>query len=602
VKLEGVLVLIFYVTIETGWIKDMKNSFYVNYIKKLLFLLDKEKIKLIPMFFLFILSSLLDIVGIGLIAPYVSIIVSPDAINKESISVMVDLFNLPRNTDYLVKFISYALLLVFIVKAAVSIFINWFIISFGHNQQLRIRKLLIKAFQNIIYEDFVKRNSSEFIVLISQFTGNFSTVLQTFLKFTSEIFVTLAIIIILFSINSQVLMLLIIIFGITIFLYNTFYKNKIVVYGKESNKASRLMLQGLNENVKGLKDIRILRKESFFYNKVANNAAKVAKKNTYANVINMIPRILIEFISIFFIVSTVLLSLFFEYSLEDLAPTLAVFGVASLRLMPSANILSSSLIQFRFHKDSIDKLYDEILYSERYKRKTKNLVNHSKFESFKKLTVENIGFKYSKDEKGVLNNISFELNKSECIGITGASGSGKTTLMDLILGLIKPTYGQVLYNGTPIENNISLWMSQVAYLPQQVFLIDDSLRKNIALGEDEDQINEKMIIEAIKKSRLSDFVDNLPDSYNTLVGESGIRLSGGQRQRIALARAFYYRKSVIVMDESTSSLDTEVEKEILDEIRMLKGDSTIIVIAHRESVLKLCDKIYKIQDGNISQK
>lgn len=594
--------LIFYVTIETGWIKDMKNSFYVNYIKKLLFLLDKEKIKLIPMFFLFILSSLLDIVGIGLIAPYVSIIVSPDAINKESISVMVDLFNLPRNTDYLVKFISYALLLVFIVKAAVSIFINWFIISFGHNQQLRIRKLLIKAFQNIIYEDFVKRNSSEFIVLISQFTGNFSTVLQTFLKFTSEIFVTLAIIIILFSINSQVLMLLIIIFGITIFLYNTFYKNKIVVYGKESNKASRLMLQGLNENVKGLKDIRILRKESFFYNKVANNAAKVAKKNTYANVINMIPRILIEFISIFFIVSTVLLSLFFEYSLEDLAPTLAVFGVASLRLMPSANILSSSLIQFRFHKDSIDKLYDEILYSERYKRKTKNLVNHSKFESFKKLTVENIGFKYSKDEKGVLNNISFELNKSECIGITGASGSGKTTLMDLILGLIKPTYGQVLYNGTPIENNISLWMSQVAYLPQQVFLIDDSLRKNIALGEDEDQINEKMIIEAIKKSRLSDFVDNLPDSYNTLVGESGIRLSGGQRQRIALARAFYYRKSVIVMDESTSSLDTEVEKEILDEIRMLKGDSTIIVIAHRESVLKLCDKIYKIQDGNISQK
>jgi len=595
-------VLIFYVTIETGWIKDMKNSFYVNYIKKLLFLLDKEKIKLIPMFFLFILSSLLDIVGIGLIAPYVSIIVSPDAINKESISVMVDLFNLPRNTDYLVKFISYALLLVFIVKAAVSIFINWFIISFGHNQQLRIRKLLIKAFQNIIYEDFVKRNSSEFIVLISQFTGNFSTVLQTFLKFTSEIFVTLAIIIILFSINSQVLMLLIIIFGITIFLYNTFYKNKIVVYGKESNKASRLMLQGLNENVKGLKDIRILRKESFFYNKVANNAAKVAKKNTYANVINMIPRILIEFISIFFIVSTVLLSLFFEYSLEDLAPTLAVFGVASLRLMPSANILSSSLIQFRFHKDSIDKLYDEILYSERYKRKTKNLVNHSKFESFKKLTVENIGFKYSKDEKGVLNNISFELNKSECIGITGASGSGKTTLMDLILGLIKPTYGQVLYNGTPIENNISLWMSQVAYLPQQVFLIDDSLRKNIALGEDEDQINEKMIIEAIKKSRLSDFVDNLPDSYNTLVGESGIRLSGGQRQRIALARAFYYRKSVIVMDESTSSLDTEVEKEILDEIRMLKGDSTIIVIAHRESVLKLCDKIYKIQDGNISQK
>ena len=594
--------LIFYVTIETGWIKDMKNSFYVNYIKKLLFLLDKEKIKLIPMFFLFILSSLLDIVGIGLIAPYVSIIVSPDAINKESISVMVDLFNLPRNTDYLVKFISYALLLVFIVKAAVSIFINWFIISFGHNQQLRIRKLLIKAFQNIIYEDFVKRNSSEFIVLISQFTGNFSTVLQTFLKFTSEIFVTLAIIIILFSINSQVLMLLIIIFGITIFLYNTFYKNKIVVYGKESNKASRLMLQGLNENVKGLKDIRILRKESFFYNKVANNAAKVAKKNTYANVINMIPRILIEFISIVFIVSTVLLSLFFEYSLEDLAPTLAVFGVASLRLMPSANILSSSLIQFRFHKDSIDKLYDEILYSERYKRKTKNLVNHSKFESFKKLTVENIGFKYSKDEKGVLNNISFELNKSECIGITGASGSGKTTLMDLILGLIKPTYGQVLYNGTPIENNISLWMSQVAYLPQQVFLIDDSLRKNIALGEDEDQINEKMIIEAIKKSRLSDFVDNLPDSYNTLVGESGIRLSGGQRQRIALARAFYYRKSVIVMDESTSSLDTEVEKEILDEIRMLKGDSTIIVIAHRESVLKLCDKIYKIQDGNISQK
>ena len=208
-------------------------------------------------------------------------------------------------------------------------------------------------------------------------------------------------------------------------------------------------------------------------------------------------------------------------------------------------------------------------------------------------------FFYPDSKNNALENISLEIHAGESIGFIGPSGSGKTTLLDALLGLFEPQKGVIEYNSRNIKNNLKEWQSQIAYIPQEIFLIHGSLRHNVALGINEEDIDDNRLNESLRQARLSDMVENLPEGVNTILGERGIRFSGGQRQRVALARAFYHGRNILVMDEATSALDSETEKEIVSEIERLKGNKTMIVIAHRLTTLKHCDRIYKLQDGKI---
>ena len=225
--------------------------------------------------------------------------------------------------------------------------------------------------------------------------------------------------------------------------------------------------------------------------------------------------------------------------------------------------------------------------------------SESRREHFQSLELNNLSFRYPNSLQDQLINISLKINPSETVGFIGQSGSGKTTLVDVILGLHKPEKGEIYYNGKPLSESLKDWRSQIAYLPQQVFLIDNILRCNVALGLDDESINETLIHEALRQARLTDLVKELPQGIDTLIGERGMRLSGGQRQRVALARAFYHKRNVLVMDEATSSLDQNTEDEIVEEIKHLKGKKTIIVIAHRLSTVQNCDRIYRLDKGQI---
>jgi ATP-binding cassette subfamily C protein len=271
-----------------------------------------------------------------------------------------------------------------------------------------------------------------------------------------------------------------------------------------------------------------------------------------------------------------------------------MFGIAALRLLPSINGVSSGLLQLRYGRDSVSRLYNDMK-----KMSSTKLINidiaDSKEVKFKNIELTNVSFAYPKTSNNVLNNITLKIKSRESVGIIGKSGSGKTTLVDLLLGLLEPQEGVITYNDDKTIS--SILHSQVAYLPQQVFLIDDSLRNNIAM--DSHNISESKILNAIKKSKLLELVEKLPNGLDTIIGERGVKLSGGQRQRVALARAFYHERSILVMDESTSALDDETEREIVSEIERLKGDKTLIIIAHRLSTLRNCDVIYKIENGRI---
>ena len=354
--------------------------------------------------------------------------------------------------------------------------------------------------------------------------------------------------------------------------------------------------------MQGFKEIRILGIEDYFYNKMVSNAREMANNSVKANTINMAPRYIIEFVSIMFIVSIVLSSIILGRDVSTMAPVIAVFGVAALRIIPSANILSSSLIALRFNRNSISKIYSDLNVLSKVSAtsiKSKIVLDEDN-NNFNNLTLKGINFSYPGSKNYLFNDLSFHIKKNQSIGIVGKSGSGKTTLIDIILGLLTPQSGGIYYNEKSLKEEVlQTWVSQVAYLPQQAFLTDDSICNNIAIGEDNHQIDRNKVEFAAKKARLTKFIDQLPDKYDTLIGENGMRLSGGQRQRISLARAFYHDRNIIIMDESTSSLDAETEVEVIKEISYLKGKVTTIIIAHNLNTLKNCDIIYEVKYGKI---
>jgi ABC-type bacteriocin/lantibiotic exporter with double-glycine peptidase domain len=262
-------------------------------------------------------------------------------------------------------------------------------------------------------------------------------------------------------------------------------------------------------------------------------------------------------------------------------------------------MLSGSLARIRFERDAISRLYSELSKFEQTTVNDSEAISTSTQNPFHNLILDKVSFRYPDTTQDALKEITLEIRTGESIGLIGISGSGKTTLVDLLLGLVDPYEGEITYNGRQMNKSLNEWRSHVAYLPQQVFLIDNTLRQNVALGYDKDEIDDLKIHEALRKARLSDLVKQLPRGIDTMLGERGVRLSGGQRQRVALARAFYHERNILVMDESTSALDQETENEIIAEIQQLKGEKTMIVIAHRLTTVQNCDRIYRLDQGRI---
>jgi len=417
---------------------------------------------------------------------------------------------------------------------------------------------------------------------------------------TSISIVSVVVLIFLAWTDIYTLTLLVILIGSYAIIYNKIFRERLKEYGYLNNKHNVRMVQGINEAVDGLKEIRILGKEKYFYNIMRNGAKNSANISAKSSIINTLPSYTTEFLMILFVVLIVMISTLLGQDPQLVIPILSMFGVAAVRLIPSANFIMSGFSQINFTRDAIDILYDDLinlkpLALKESSESTQNLFNFNLFE------LKNIKFTYQYGEDPSIDNISLVVKEGEAIGFIGASGSGKTTLIDIILGLLKADKGEIILNGRALtsEEDLYNWRSQIAYLPQEIFLIDDTLEQNIALGVEKGEINKKQIRNALKQAKLLDFIEQLPLGVKTIIGERGIRLSGGQRQRVALARAFYHQRNILVMDEATSALDNETEREIIDEIKRLKGDMTMIIVAHRYSTIEHCDLIYKIDKGKI---
>ena len=571
----------------------------LHYIKEVLFLLGKDKKKLPGMILLFLMLSLLDLASISIIIPYISLIISPEHfLNSDIVKNLLDLTSLDFKFEAVLPYVSVLLLLIFIIKAIVGILINRKILTFCFNQGVIMRALLMRAYQNLPYEEYVQRNSSEYVYSIEHLSAQYSqTVLQSFLRLMSEVVVVTAILVLLAFNSVLALALLTALFGISVFVYDYFFKDKVSKYGENANNQSTKIVRGVHEGIEALKEVRILGKEDFFYQKVYQGAKCFAVSTVNAQTISQSPRYLLDMLMIAFIVLFVLI-LSDKNEGELLLPMLGMFGVAAMRIAPSVNQIIASLSHLRFGRHGVHLLYKDVKKI-KLSNNIETSLDYSSSENFRSLEFKNVSFKYADTKENIIKKLSFKIKSGDLIGIIGASGSGKTTLIDLLLGLLDPIEGDILYNNYKLKDAYPQYLSQVAYLPQQVFMSDESLISNVALGTNINDIDIERVNIALNKANLSDVVKKLPQGVDTIIGERGIRLSGGQRQRVALARAFYYDRDVLVLDESTSALDNDTEEEIINEIQEFKGRKTMIVIAHRLTTLQHCDQIYKLEDGCI---
>ena len=281
--------------------------------------------------------------------------------------------------------------------------------------------------------------------------------------------------------------------------------------------------------------------------------------------------------------------------------TLSVFAIAAFRLMPSMNRITNYMSVLMFTKGSVEKVYHDLQEVERLEKNKPVETADVSLELKKEIQIRNLSFRYPDASENVLENISFTIPKNRSIAFIGPSGAGKTTLADIILGVLEPTAGQICVDGIDIQNCMSAWHKNIGYIPQSIYLMDASIRENVAFGIPEEQIDETCLRRALEEAQLKEFVDSLPEGLDTVIGESGVRLSGGQRQRIGIARALYNDPDVLVLDEATSALDNETEKAVMDAIDRLAGNKTLIIIAHRLTTITNCDVIYEVKDRQIKR-
>ncbi len=569
------------------------NNLY-SYLNKILFLTSVSKIDFLIILIFFMIASILDLLGIGLLSAYATLLLSPDVLlNTSFYNYLINFF--PK-VNILIT-LGFVLIIIFFIRLLISIYTYRIIFNFTHSRQKILRQKMLISYRKMSYEQYICRDSSENVASIGVYVKNYGSVINGLLIFVSDMIVAIFIATLLLFANTLILLSMILFMIIVIYIYKILFLNTFDNLGKNLNIGYQKIYQGVQEYFEGFKELYVLNKYSSLETKIIKGTDMVAESDTKQSIISAIPRFLLELSLVSFIIIIVSLTLITGNNIETVVPLLTLFAAASIRLLPMFNQISKFLSIFKYGKDSIEKLYDELK-----SQKTLNFFNNNLVAGkFKKLELSDISYKYPMTDNYVLKNIFFDINFGETIAITGPSGSGKTTLVDILLGLLIPQNGKILYNKseTNFENNYL--RSKTAYLPQEIFLTNDTIKNNVALGEIDKNINLEKVYDSLEKAQLKDYIESQNEGINTIIGQKGISLSGGQRQRIALARSFYYDKEIIIFDESTSALDIETEKEVLSQINLLKGKKTIIFISHKKEAIEFCDKIYLIKDGNLKK-
>ena len=448
------------------------------------------------------------------------------------------------------------------------------------------------------YSYHVSKSSSELLRNINQDTADFFGVIQAIVQLITEGMVVFALVIYLFIKDKSITCVVGLMLGVLILIFMRIYKKTLLQMGEKNRFFEAQVTKWVQQAFGGIKEVKVMNKEDFFYDKYDKAfQGRVHSEYTYHTMITL-PKPMIEAVCMTSLLGAAAFKIMIGVNPLYFIPTLSIFVVSAYRLLPSFNRITEYLGTIAYQKPAVSAIYADLMEISSYSENettTKNDISPLPFN--KKICIDNVSYQYPGSEKNVLNNISFAIEKNKSIAFIGQSGAGKTTLADIVLGVLTPTEGRILADENDISLQLDAWHKTIGYIPQSIYLMDDTIAANIAFGISEDKIDYQRLEKAIRRSQLQKVIEDLPEGLNTKVGERGVRLSGGQRQRIGIARALYNEPQILVLDEATSALDNKTEQAVMESIDALHGNMTLIIIAHRLSTIKNCDEIYNIFDG-----
>ena len=562
-----------------------------------LLLVQERRQAVLLLVFMFV-AMVLEILSIGLVFPLLSAILDPSFIIlfQEYVQSYYDFSNINSNTFLIGAVVGF--FSVYCLKTAALVFIIKRQMMFVYSLQANLSVRLFKSYLTRDYSFHIQRNSSELIRnTISEVTLFAQNGVLQLMTLIAELTVLIGVICFLLVVDPLVTMGATIIVGLATGGFYYLMKSRIYIWGKKRHVHEGLRIQHVQQGLGGIKDIKVLGREDEFVSKFALHTNESARVGRLAHTLQQYPRLFLELIGVFIIAVFMITVVIKGLDLNEILPMLAVFFAAALRIIPSANRIVSAMQVAKFVLPLVRTIHTELFGFNEAGPESVELSDGLNFQ--RDIVLHEIYFKYLGSDDYTLRNLNLTINHGESIGFVGPSGAGKSTIIDLILGLLPPDRGTIYVDNTNIQEHLKEWQSLIGYVPQSIYLSDESLRSNIAYGIPDGDIDDMAVAKAIKSAQLTEFVESLPDGIYSPVGERGVRMSGGQLQRLGVARALHHDPSILVLDEATSALDTTTESGVMDAIRAVKGSKTVIIVAHRFSTVEHCDIVYKLQDGCI---
>ena len=540
-------------------------------------------------------GMMLETLGVGAVLPVLALMTKSNPVSSYPALVpWLDLLGNPSH-ERLIVYAMLALVGVYVIKVLFLVFLTWLQAHFISwlNSDFSLR--LFTGYLRQPYTFHLQRNSAELIRNAVSQVGQMTSAIQSYMLIITESLVALGILGLMLVVEPVSALLVTSVLSLAGWGFYRFTKERIKRWGEEMQGHEKGRLQYLREGLGAAKDVKLLGREKNFIDQyqVCNLGSAVISRSQ--TTLAALPRFWLELLGVTGIATTVLLMIAQNKPMESLLPALGLFAAAAFRLMPSANRLLNAIQNVRFISAAFNNLYREFCLLGEFKP----LKEYSPLPFKKVLALEGIDFRYPSSEALVLKEVSLSIRQGESVGFIGSTGAGKSTLVDIILGLFSPASGAVKVDGVDIQTNLRGWQDNVGYVPQSIFLTDDTIRRNIAFGLSADKIDEVAVWSSLRAAQLEQFVNDLPEGLDTVIGEGGVRLSGGQRQRIGIARALYHDPSILVLDEATSSLDMATESDFMEAVSSLKGDKTLIIVAHRLSTVEHCDHLYRIKGGRM---
>lgn len=570
-------------------------------LKQIYYILDKrQRRNACILMFATLIGSFIELLGVSAIMPLVTVVTDNSVIETNPIySKIADIFNLHEPRVFVVAMAVF-LIVVYVVKNLYICMQYNVQYRFTYNSQRKLSKIMLDYY---VHQDYLFHTNTNVSVLERNIGSDVNfcfDALLNMLSFSNEAIVVVVLVIYLAIVDPVSTFTMAGILAVFFLVFVLFFKRYSVKLGTKTREAAAVQGKWLLQSFAGIKEIKVMNKEDYFidnYDREMKNYSDIRRKQAFATAL---PKPVMETVCIGGLLGVMSVKIYNGGNMAQFVPLLSVFAVAAFRMLPSINKLSGCYSAIMYSKTAVESVYKDVTTMRQSKEKIeKTEKDDFVFELKESVKINNLTFRYPGGEEDVLTDASFEIKKLKSTALIGPSGAGKSTMADLILGVLTPVEGSITVDGVNIQDHLSPWHNKIGYIPQVIYLMDDTIRANIAFGVPKDQVDDEKIWRALKEAQLDEFVKSQPQGLDSEVGDRGVRISGGQRQRIGIARALYSDPEVLVLDEATSALDNETETAVMESIDALHGSRTMIIIAHRLTTIRNCDYIYQVADKKV---